>query len=124
LRADLGTAERAKVEVKTHIEILAKAIDRAKELRADLNRQRTEHSLYRGLALDLKSDRFQAFLLQQTFQELVSGASVRLWDLTKRYRFEWQNEAFYVVDHDNARQLRSADTLSEFRHGIRTPFSG
>jgi len=33
-------------------------------------------------------------------------------DLTKRYRFEWQNEAFYVVDHDNARQLRSADALS------------
>jgi exonuclease SbcC len=112
LRADLGVAERSEVELKTRIEMLTRAIDRAKELRIDLDRRRAEHSLYRSLALDLRSDRFQSFLLQQTFQELVSGASVRLWDLTKRYRFDWQNEAFHVVDYDNARQLRSADTLS------------
>jgi DNA repair protein SbcC/Rad50 len=112
LHTALGAAERLGAEVRTRMEMLIKAIDRAKELRADLDRQRIQYSLYRSLALDLRSDRFQAFLLQQTFQELVSGASVRLWDLTKRYGFDWQDEAFYVVDHDNARQLRSADTLS------------
>jgi exonuclease SbcC len=112
LRAELGASERSQGELKTRIEILIKDIDRAKELRDDLERQRVEHSLYRSLALDLRSDRFQAFLLDETFRELVSGASIRLWDLTKRYRFDWQDEAFYVVDHDNARQLRSADTLS------------
>lgn len=112
LRADLSTSERSQAELNTRIEILIKDIDRAKELRDDLERQRAEHSLYRSLALDLRSDRFQAFLLDETFRELVSGASIRLWDLTKRYRFDWQDEAFYVVDHDNARQLRSADTLS------------
>jgi len=112
LRAELSAAERSKAELGTRIEILTKDIDRAGELRADLARQRMEHSLYHSLALDLRSDRFQAFLLDETFRELVSGASVRLWDLTKRYRFDWQNEAFFVVDHDNARQLRSADTLS------------
>jgi len=112
LRAELGTVERSKAELNTRIEILRKDIDRAKELRDELARQRAEHSLYRSLALDLRTDRFQAFLLDETFRELVSGASIRLWDLTKRYRFEWRNEAFYVVDHDNARQLRSADTLS------------
>lgn len=112
LRAKLGTVERLKAELNTRIEILTKDIERAKELRDELARQRAEHSLYRSLALDLRSDRFQAFLLDESFRELVSGASIRLWDLTKRYRFDWQNEAFYVVDHDNARQLRSADTLS------------
>ena len=35
-----------------------------------------------------------------------------MWDLTGRYRLERRDQAFYVVDHDNARQLRSADTLS------------
>jgi exonuclease SbcC len=64
------------------------------------------------LAHDLRSDRFQAFLLQETFGELVNGASARLWDLTKRYSFGWQDDAFYVLDHENARQMRSADTLS------------
>lgn len=112
LRTELGTADRSKAQFSTRIEILVKDIARAEELRADLARQRTEHALYRSLALDLRSDRFQAFLLDETFRELVSGASTRLWDLTKRYRFDWQNEAFFVVDHDNARQLRSADTLS------------
>jgi DNA repair protein SbcC/Rad50 len=112
LRAELSTSERSQAELNTRIEILIKDIDRAKELRDDLERQRVEHSLYRSLTLDLRSDRFQAFLLDETFRELVSGASIRLWDLTKRYRFDWQHEAFYVVDHDNARQLRSADTLS------------
>jgi exonuclease SbcC len=112
LRTDLSDAEGSAIELRTRLETLANAVDRAKELRTDLDQQRAAHSLYHSLALDLRSDRFQQFLLQQTFQELVSGASVRLWDLTKRYRFEWQNEAFYVVDHDNARQLRSAETLS------------
>jgi DNA repair protein SbcC/Rad50 len=112
LRTEIGAAERSETELKTRIEMLTKAIERGRELRADLDQQRAQHLLYRNLALDLRSDRFQAFLLQQTFRELVSGASVRLWDLTKRYRFEWQDEAFYVVDYDNARQLRSADTLS------------
>ncbi|MBV9829076.1 MAG: hypothetical protein JO001_25930 [Alphaproteobacteria bacterium] len=92
LRTELGTAERSKAELSTRIEILVKDIARANELRADLARQRTEHALYRSLALDLRSDRF---LLDETFRELVSGASTRLWDLTKRYRFDWQNEAFF-----------------------------
>jgi exonuclease SbcC len=112
LREGLRTAENTRAEVNARIEILTNAIDRVKTLREDLERQRVEHSVYRSLALDLRSDRFQAFLLQETFRELVSGASIRLWDLTKRYRFDWENEAFYVIDHDNARQMRSADTLS------------
>jgi len=37
LRADLGAAERSEAELKTRIEMLTKAIDRAKELRVDLN---------------------------------------------------------------------------------------
>jgi DNA repair protein SbcC/Rad50 len=112
LRAQLSAAERSHAELNTRIGILMKDIDRADELRSDLARQRADHSRYRSLALDLRSDRFQAFLLDETFRELVSGASIRLWDLTKRYRFHWQDEAFHVVDHDNARQSRSADTLS------------
>jgi exonuclease SbcC len=112
LRAAVNAAQRVQAELNTRIEILLKDIERATELRTELDRQRIQYSVYRSLALDLRSDRFQAFLLDETFHELVSGASARLWELTKRYRFEWQNDCFYVVDHDNARQLRSADTLS------------
>jgi exonuclease SbcC len=112
LRTEVSTVERSSAELNARIENLRKDIGRAKELRDDLARQQADHSLFSSLALDLRSDRFQAFLLEETFRELVTGASVRLWELTNRYRFDWQNEAFYVIDHDNARQLRSADTLS------------
>ncbi len=112
LRSEVDAAQSSQAELNTRIEILIRDIARATELHTELDGQRVQHSLYRSLTLDLRSDRFQAFLLDETFRELVSGASLRLWELTKRYRFDWQNEAFFVVDHDNARQLRSADTLS------------
>ena len=54
----------------------------------------------------------QTFLLDEVFRDLVLAASERLWNLTEVYRLEWRDSTFYVVDHDNARQRRSADTLS------------
>jgi exonuclease SbcC len=112
LRDELRIAEASHAARVERIAVLTAAVERAGRLREELEKQRAEQSVYYSLALDLRSDRFQAFLLEETFRELVSGASVRLWDLTARYRFEWQNEAFYVVDYDNARQARSVDTLS------------
>ncbi|MBO0736806.1 MAG: hypothetical protein J2P48_09585 [Alphaproteobacteria bacterium] len=108
----LNDARSSRTRLDQQISTLTDAIQRANALRQKLEKQRAEHTVYHGLANDLRSDRFQAFLLEETFRELVSGASSRLWDLTKRYRFQWQNDAFLVVDHDNARQMRSADTLS------------
>jgi DNA repair protein SbcC/Rad50 len=112
LRDCLGAIQNSRAVLDREILALTDAIKRADALRGELKKQHAEHAVYHGLALDLRSDRFQAFLLEETFRELVAGASARLWDLTKRYRFDWQNEAFQVVDHDNARQVRSADTLS------------
>lgn len=112
LRDCLIAAQNSRAVLDREILGLADAIERADELRRELEKQRAGHAIYHGLELDLRSNRYQAFLLEETFQELVSGASARLWDLTKRYRFDWQNETFQVVDHDNARQMRSADTLS------------
>ena len=108
----LTGARNLRTRLDEQIRALKQTIERANALRHELEKQRAEYGIYHGLALDLRSDRFQAFLLEETFHELVSGASTRLWDLTKRYRFQWQDEAFQVVDHDNARQTRSADTLS------------
>lgn len=67
---------------------------------------------YKQLADDLKRDAFQAYLLEDTFAELVKGASVRLKGLSERYTFDYSNKSFFVLDHDNAGARRSADTLS------------
>ncbi len=81
-------------------------------MHAELESGRCGHGLYAQLADELRSDRFQAFLLRDTFRELVRGASQRLWDLSARYRLHWEDESFHVVDYDNGRQLRPAETLS------------
>lgn len=91
---------------------LAQRIKRAAEIRATADAARAETALYARLAEDLRAHRFQAFLLEDTLMGLMRGASDRLWSLSSRYRFKWQDDTFYVVDHDNARQERPADTLS------------
>jgi exonuclease SbcC len=113
LRERLLSREKELAAVRERIQALTGAIRRAEALRAELEQRRAAHAIYRTLSLDLRNDRFQAFLLQETFGQLVAGASLRLWELTQhRYRFEWKDEAFHVIDHDNARQMRSTDTLS------------
>lgn len=91
---------------------LEEQVKRAIELAAELKEHRGVHSLYQQLSDDLRSERFQTFLLDEVFRDLVLAASERLWNLTEVYRLEWRDSTFYVVDHDNARQRRSADTLS------------
>jgi len=94
------------------IKVLAQRLERVRALREELESCQCSHSLYSQLADELRSDRFQAFVLRDTFRELVRGASERLWELSARYRLHWQDESFHVVDFDNGRQLRPAETLS------------
>jgi exonuclease SbcC len=83
---------------------------------ADLSREREslsqKHAVFRRLADDLRSEHFQAFLLEEAFRELVHGASERLIKLSGRYALEYRNDSFHVLDNDNAGERRSADTLS------------
>ncbi len=105
-----GLTEHARCDQE--IRHLEEQVKRAAELAEELKQGRGDYALYGQLADDLRSERFQAFLLDEVFRDLVRGASERLWNLTEVYRLEWRDGTFYVVDHDNARQRRSADTLS------------
>ena len=71
------------------------------------------YRLYNHLAADLRSDKFQAYVLEEAFTELVRGASTRLLALTReRYSLEFAEDQIVVVDHDNAGETRISDTLS------------
>jgi DNA repair protein SbcC/Rad50 len=102
--------ELARLEAEVHN--LAKRVHRAAELARELGERQRAHGVYRRLADDLRSERFQAFVLDESFRELAKGGSARLMNLSGRYTFEYHEDSFYVVDHDNAREQRSADTLS------------
>lgn len=73
---------------------------------------RARLALNAGMASDLRGDAFQEYLLEEAFHSLVTGASVRMRQISNRYTLEWDDGDFFVVDHDNAGERRRAETLS------------
>lgn len=94
------------------VQAAQQAAQRAVEVRGTLKGVEHDWRIHRQLAEDLRSDRFQEFLLTQVFDELVRGASVRLLELTGRYTLQFDGSEFWVEDHDNARERRRSGTLS------------
>jgi exonuclease SbcC len=92
---------------------LRQRLERAQELRQELAAQGSRFAIYDQLARDLRSDRFFAFLLEETLTALVRDASGQLARLTgDRYELHFAEDRISVVDHDNAGERRAVDTLS------------
>ncbi|MEW6277707.1 MAG: SMC family ATPase [Candidatus Eremiobacterota bacterium] len=101
------------IELNKELEQLAERIERAKELVAQQAKQVAQYDIYRRLNRDLGSEHFQQFLLDEVFRDLVAGASHRLAQLCRGdYSLEYEDNEFRVVDHVNASERRSAETLS------------
>jgi exonuclease SbcC len=82
-------------------------------MRAELETEEQALRIYNQLAGDLRSDKFQAYVLEEAFTELVQGASVRLMSLTgERYSLLFRDGDILVVDNDNAGETRISATLS------------
>ncbi len=95
------------------VETMTERLARAQALHEQLRARRADHRLFSGLATDLRSDRFQAYVLEDSFTKLVQGASGRLFTLSaERYSLTFQEDQILVVDHDNADETRISDTLS------------
>ena len=95
------------------VQTMTERLARAQALHEQLRAMRDDHRLFSGLATDLRSDRFQAYVLEDSFTKLVQGASDRLFTLSgERYSLTFQEDQILVVDHDNADETRISDTLS------------
>ncbi len=104
---------RRNENLRQQVETLQDHLARAQVLRERLRAGREQHRLFSGLAIDLRSDRFQAYVLEDGFSKLVQGASDRLFTLSgERYALRFQDDQILVVDHDNADETRISDTLS------------
>ncbi len=119
LELELAALEKRESEERQRLGALAAALadlERRRSRRAELEEQlveiRAAYRIYHQLTQDLRSDRFEAYLLEKTFRQLVQGASVRLEELSQRYTLDFAGGGFRVFDHDNAMQPRSTDTLS------------
>lgn len=105
-------AVAARADVTAMLEIAQRNLAKASALRAELDSARADAEVHGTLAKELQTDRFLEYLLAESQQKLVAGASLRLKELSDRYTLESRDGQFYVADHDNASEQRSVDTLS------------
>ena len=103
---------RRTAQLEVQLESMRARALSAATTQAQLSVARQTHEVYSRLSTDLKADAFQAWLLRESFERLVTGASTRLMELSGRYTLQWVDDEFVVVDHDNAQERRAADTLS------------
>ncbi len=113
---DAAQTHHAAVEAlarsRQEVERIGRQIERAAALRNQVTDLEERATLIEQLARDLKNDGFQRYLLEESFEGLVQGASVRMKEWTDRYTLEWDDGAFYAIDHDNGGERRRAETLS------------
>jgi exonuclease SbcC len=105
--------QKEQTVVAEQLRTLEDKLARAVELRREHREVSSQHRVLRRLAGDLKSDCFQAYLLEEALGALVSGASQQLGRLTgDRYGLDYVRDQIVVIDRDNAGERRSTDTLS------------
>ncbi len=106
-------AERQVAILEQRIDDVKKRLAQAEKLRTDLVDLERLHRIHYQLAQDLRIDKFQAFLLEETLTSLVRAASLHLALLTgDRYGLNFVDDRIIVIDHDNAGEFRAIDTLS------------
>lgn len=92
---------------------LRERLEKGKELRGQLRNAKSRYHVYQTLESDLRSDRLQAYMLDETFHELISGGSERLMELSSsRYAMAYRDEKILVLDQDHAGEARLSSTLS------------
>lgn len=112
MERDFRALSERRAVLEREVSHLRGRLKQAKALRAELAQTLQEFHRYRQLAEDLRDDRFQEFLLKELFGELVAGASDRLFEMTGRYRLEYEEGSFSVIDEEHGAERRRAETLS------------
>ncbi|HZD16669.1 MAG TPA: SbcC/MukB-like Walker B domain-containing protein, partial [Actinomycetota bacterium] len=85
----------------------------AQAIEGQVAEHRTRAQVFDALAKELRQDRLIAFLQLEALQLLAAAGSERLASLSQgRYRLEFEDDEFSVVDTWNGEERRSARTLS------------
>ncbi len=109
---DLLISEITKCEGQ--IRLIEAGLKRQKTIKTEIRDLKTEIALHKKLALHMKANAFERWLLHEAFKNLVFDASARLRDLSSGdYSFALDdNLNFDIIDHRNADEVRSSRTLS------------
>ncbi len=92
---------------------LARQIEEADAKRAQIEALRARAAVFKDLASALRADQFLRFLLEEALRRLADGGTTHLLTLSSgRYSFSSRDDEFFVIDHWNADDTRSVNTLS------------
>jgi DNA repair protein SbcC/Rad50 len=92
---------------------LKKKLARRREMETQITGARERERLYRTLGDELRQNRFIEYLLGESIGRLATIASAELRAISGgRYGLIAERSGFVIVDHANADETRSVDTLS------------
>lgn len=112
---DLAAAVvEAATEAKARVAHIEKAIEESKELSRRIKELEAQRDLASSLAVHLKANGFERWLINEALHKLVAGATEILRDMSNgRYSLKVDGKGnFLVVDHHDADETRPARTLS------------
>jgi exonuclease SbcC len=113
LNADLQARQRLVAQAETAIEHMRKLLEESEAKRAEIRELQRSAEVARKLGTLLQENRFQTFVLSQTLRRLATEGTRQLKHLSSgRYSFATEGDEFLVVDHWNADEKRSVNTLS------------
>ncbi|MEH2280520.1 MAG: SMC family ATPase [Nostoc sp.] len=115
--ADAGEKSKQAQDEYNYLKVLiAKAEEQREQvekLQTQLSSKQQELGIYQILSKELKSDRFQDYILQHFERELVEQATVFLLELTEqRYALKYENKEYKVEDNWSCGETRRVQTLS------------
>ncbi|MEH2037202.1 SMC family ATPase [Nostoc sp.] len=100
-------------ELKLFIAKVEEQREQVEKLQAQLSTKQQELETYQILSKELRSDRFQDYILQHFERELVELATVFLLELTEqRYALKYENKEYKVEDNWSCGETRRVQTLS------------
>lgn len=113
LATTLAELQKSQGRLERDLSNVAEALEKAKTLRDQLATAASRFDLYRLLALDLRGNEFQEYLLAQVQAKLARRASHILRDVTEgRYDLRLEDGDYVVRDAWATGELRNAKTLS------------
>ncbi len=109
----LQTYTESRASVKAWLEQAQQKRQESQELEDRKNSLLSQEQIYHTLAQDLKSDKFQEYILDGLQQELANRASVLLQQLSdNRYILQIESGDYWVSDNWNGGEKRRVKTLS------------
>jgi exonuclease SbcC len=113
IERDLQLASENRASIKAWLEQALLKRQESQELENRKNSLLSQEQIYHTLAQDLKSDKFQEYILDSLQQELANRASVLLQQLSEdRYILQIEGGDYWVSDNWNGGEKRRIRTLS------------